>query len=123
MKLISPKRIKLIDSWKMDYMRVDSVYSGVLEGGISDGTNDFILKGSKYYFKKLEGRNEEDVNVIPRYMGKISQVLKPLQLHTLLNDMDNLVFLVTFLDETEEVEDVINEILSMPELIKKEFMF
>ena len=123
---LSLNGIRLKNDWSVNYYRVASAYEGVLEGKPGQWLNDRMLRSCKGEIKRDIGIPVEEINVVPRYVTPEGEypVLKHIKVFTFLMNYtgdEKCTTIATFLDEQEELENVLNEILDDPSLIIKDY--
>lgn len=121
MKIFDIKKVKLFNDWSVESIKISKPYAGLLEGSpYSPFVQEQFFKTIREITKNKSGYGEQALNHIPRSIenekGKLLKSFK-IEIDLTSSSYEKHTKIITYLNEKEELEDVLNEILLNSELV------
>lgn len=124
MKLFELRGIKLINDWTIETLHIEKPYGGLMEGNPRDPLAKKIFENVIHkVMKNTSGFGEHALNQVPRLQE--NGLLKKIKIEVDITDgtMDKHSCIITYMDETEELEEVLNNVILDPEFVAGELEF
>lgn len=122
MKVFNISDIKLKDEWDVNSIRISHSYEGLLEGSpYSPFIKEIYSKIIHKIVKNKSGFGEQAMNQVPRFQP--NELLKSIRIDVEVTNTEHHADIITYMDETEELEDVLNEVIADGLFVVGELVF